>query len=124
MACFATAAAHLEPGGFYVVEVGVPDLRRLPPGDDARVFSHGPGILRLRPLHRPGGPAGDIASLHRDGSGVREVTMPFRFVWPSELDLMGRLAGLSLHDRWADWNRARFTGDSTSHVSVWMKTDH
>ena len=57
-----------------------------------------------------------------DGSGVREVmSTPFRFVWPSELDLMARLAGMSLRDRWADWRRSPFTGESDAHVSVWQK---
>ena len=47
---------------------------------------------------------------------------PFRYVWPSELDLMARLAGMTLRERWSDWNRAPFTNDSTMHVSVWEKT--
>jgi hypothetical protein len=54
-----------------------------------------------------------------DGSGVREFRTPFRYVWPSELDLMAKLAGMSLRDRWAGWDRSPFTGESTSHVSVW-----
>ena len=119
VACFANAAAHLEPGGCFVVEVGVPDLRRLVPGHDAVVFSHAPGYVgydRYTDL------AAQQATSHHvvaDGSGVREVTTPFRYVWPSELDLMARLAGMELRDRWADWDRSPFTGDSTSHVSVW-----
>jgi hypothetical protein len=56
-------------------------------------------------------------------SGVGEFRTPFRYVWPSELDLMARLAGMSLRDRWAGWDRSPFTGESTSHVSVWEKTD-
>ncbi len=123
VACFANAAAHLEPGGHFVIEVGVPDLRRLPPGEDARVFSHAPGYVgydRYTDL------VAQQATSHHfvaDGSGVRELTTPFRYVWPSELDLMARLSGLSLCDRWAGWNRSPFTGESTSHVSVWEKTD-
>ena len=121
VACFANAAAHLEPGGFFVIEVGVPDLRRLPPGEDARVFSHAPGYVgydRYTDL------VAQQATSHHfvaDGSGAREVRTPFRYVWPSELDLMAKLAGLSRRDRWADWNRSAFTGESTSHVSVWQK---
>jgi hypothetical protein len=57
-----------------------------------------------------------------DGSAGREMKTPFRYVWPSELDLMARLAGMALRHRWADWHRAPFTGESTSHVSVWEKT--
>jgi SAM-dependent methyltransferase len=123
VACFANAAAHLEPGGCFVIEVGVPDLRRLPPGEDARVFSHAPGYVgydRYTDL------VAQQATSHHfvaDGSGGREDRTPFRYVWPSELDLMARLAGMSLRDRWADWDRSAFTGESTSHVSVWEKTD-
>jgi SAM-dependent methyltransferase len=121
VACFANAAAHLEPGGRFLIEVGVPDLRRLPPGQDAVVFSHAPGYVgydRYTDLV-----AQQAVSHHffADGSGTRELRTPFRYVWPSELDLMARLAGLSLQDRWAGWDRAPFTGDSTSHVSVWVK---
>lgn len=123
VACFANAAAHLEPGGCFVIEVVVPDLRRLPPGEDARVFTHAKGYVgydRYTDL------VAQQATSHHfvaGTSGVRELTTPFRFVWPSELDLMARLAGLSLCDRWAGWDRSPFTGDSTSHVSIWGKTD-
>jgi SAM-dependent methyltransferase len=123
VACFANAAAHLEPGGTFLIEVGVPDLRRLPPGEDARVFSHSPGYVgydRYTDL------VAQQATSHHftaDGSGVREFKTPFRYVWPSELDLMARLARMSLRDRWAGWDRSSFTRESTSHVSVWEKTD-
>jgi SAM-dependent methyltransferase len=119
VACFANAAAHLEPGGCFVVEVGVPDIRRLVPGHDAVVFSHAPGYVgydRYTDL------VAQQATSHHfvaDDSGAREVTTPFRYVWPSELDLMARLAGMELRHRWADWDRSAFTGESTSHVSVW-----
>ncbi|MGZ6952865.1 MAG: class I SAM-dependent DNA methyltransferase [Acidimicrobiia bacterium] len=121
VACFANAAAHLEPGGTFVIEVGVPRLRLLPPGEDAQVFSHAPGYVgydRYTDL------VAQQATSHHfvaDGSGVRELTTPFRYVWPSELDLMARLAGLVLRDRWAGWDRSPFTDESTSHVSVWEK---
>jgi SAM-dependent methyltransferase len=122
VACFANAAAHLDPGGCFVIEVGVPSLRRLPPGEDARVFAHAPGYVgydRYTDLV-----AQQAVSHHfiAGRSGARELTIPFRYVWPSELDLMAKLAGMSLRDRWADWDRSPFTGDSTSHVSVWEKT--
>ncbi|MEO6317460.1 MAG: class I SAM-dependent methyltransferase [Acidimicrobiales bacterium] len=121
VACFANAAAHLEPGGCFVIEVGVPDLRRLPPGEDARVFSHAPGYVgydRYTDLI-----AQQATSHHfvADASGARELRTPFRFVWPSELELMAQLAGLSLRHRWADWDRSPFTSESPSHVSVWEK---
>jgi SAM-dependent methyltransferase len=119
VACFANAAAHLEPGGYFVIEVGVPDLRRLPPGEDARVFSHAPGYVgydRYIDLvtHQ--------AMSHHFMDGGSEFRTPFRYVWPSELDLMAKLAGMSLCDRWAGWDRSPFIGESTSHVSVWQKT--
>jgi SAM-dependent methyltransferase len=121
VACFANAAAHLEPGGYFVIEVGVPDLRRLPPGEDARVFAHAPGYVgydRYVDLV-----AQQAVSHHfvADGEGVTGSTTPFRYVWPSELDLMARLAGMSLCQRWSDWDQSPFTGDSTSHVSVWRR---
>ncbi|HEX6422609.1 MAG TPA: class I SAM-dependent methyltransferase [Acidimicrobiales bacterium] len=124
VACFANAAAHLEPDGRFVIEVGVPDLRRLPPGEDARVFAHAPGYVgydRYTDL------VAQQATSHHfvaDGTGVREFRTPFRYVWPSELDLMARLAGMTLRDRWAGWDRSPFTGESASHVSVWEKSDH
>jgi SAM-dependent methyltransferase len=123
VACFGNAAAHLEPGGSFLIEVGVPDLRRLPPGEDARVFAHAPGYVgydRYTDL------VAQQATSHHfvaDGSGVRESRTPFRYVWPSELDLMAHIAGMALRDRWAGWDRSPFTGESTSHVSVWEKTD-
>ena len=119
VACFRNAAAHLEPGGYFLVEVGVPDLRMLPPGNDARVFAHAPGYVgydRYTDLVAQQAVSHHFAA---GESGVREFQTPFRYVWPSELDLMAQLAGLSLHARWAGWDRSRFTGDSTSHVSVW-----
>lgn len=118
VACFANAAAHLEPGGCFVIEMVVPDLRRLVPGQDAIVFAHAPGYVGYDDLV-----AQHAVSHHfvADGSGVREVRTPWRYVWPSEFDRMARLAGLELTNRWADWNRSPFTGDSPSHVSVWHK---
>ncbi len=122
-ACFANAAAHLEPGGHFVIEVGVPDLRRLPPGEDARVFAHVPGYVgydRYIDLV-----AQQAMSHHfvADGSGIRESRTLFRYVWPSELDLMAKLAGMSLRHRWSGWDRSPFTGESTSHVSVWVQSN-
>lgn len=121
VACFENAAAHLEPGGRFVVEMVVPDLRRLVPGHDAVVFSHAPGYVGYDRYD-------DLVAQHAvshhfvaDDSGAREVRTPWRYVWPSELDLMARLAGLELTDRWADWDLSPFTGDSRSHVSVWRK---
>jgi SAM-dependent methyltransferase len=123
VACFANAAAHLEPGGFFVIEVGVPDLRRLPPGEDARVFTHSPGYVGY---DRYTDTVAQQAVSHHfvaNASGIGEVTTPFRYVWPAELDLMAQLAGMARRDRWSGWDRSPFTGESTSHVTVWQKTD-
>jgi SAM-dependent methyltransferase len=123
VACFVNAAAHLEPGGYFVIEVGVPDLRRLPLGEDARVFSHAPGYVgydRYIDLVAQQAMSHHFAA---GASGVREFRTPFRYVWPSELDLMAKLAGMSLRERWASWDRSPFTGESASHVSVWEKVD-
>jgi SAM-dependent methyltransferase len=117
--CFANAAAHLAPGGSFVVEVGVPDLRRLVPGSDAVVFACDPGYVGF---DRYVDLVAQQAVSHHfrvAPDGLREVRTPFRYVWPSELDLMARLAGLVLRHRWGAWDRTPFTGESTSHVSVW-----
>jgi SAM-dependent methyltransferase len=122
VACFQNVAAHLEPGGCFVIEVGVPQLQRLPPGETVRAFA-------LTPTHL-GFDEFDVAnqgliSHHyslRDGE-LELVSMPFRYVWPSELDLMARLAGMTLRERWAGWRREPFTSDSTDHVSVWEQPE-
>ena len=121
VACFQNAAAHLEPGGCFVIEVGVPQLQRLPPGETVRAFA-------LTPAHL-GFDEYDVASqglishhyLIEDGK-LEADSLPLRYVWPSELDLMARLAGMTLRERWSGWNREPFTSDSTKHVSVWEKT--
>jgi hypothetical protein len=123
VACFANAAAHLERGGYVLIENGVPDLRRLPPGEDARVFAHAPGYVGYDRYVDLVAQQAVSHHFHAYSSGIREFKSPWRYVWPSELDLMAKLAGMSLRDRWAGWDRSPFTGDSTSHVSVWEKTD-
>jgi SAM-dependent methyltransferase len=121
VACFANAGAHLEPGGVFLVEVGVPDLRRVPPGEDSRVFAHSPGYVGYD--HYIDFVTQQAVSHHfsADGNALGEMTTPFRYVWPSELDLMAKLAGMTLRHRWSGWERSFFTGDSRTHVSVWEK---
>jgi SAM-dependent methyltransferase len=120
VACFQNAADHLEPGGCFVIEVGVPGLRRLPPGETFLVFAAGEthwGFDEYDVVDQ------GLVSHHfflRDGQIVKR-SIPFRYVWPAELDLMARLAGMSLRDRWSDWRREPFTGESRKHVSVWEK---
>jgi SAM-dependent methyltransferase len=119
--CFRNAAAHLEPGGCFVIEVGVPALQRLPPGETVRAFTVSPTRLGFDEYDI----AAQILYSHHywvvDGR-LETFSAPFRYVWPSELDLMARLAGMALRERWSGWKREPFTSDSTTHVSVWEKT--
>ena len=119
--CFQNVAAHLEPGGCFVIEVGLPDLQRLPFGET------------IRPFHlsetRLGFDTYDVAnqglvSHHytRDPDGRFAYSWgPFRYVWPSELDLMARLAGLTPRERWSGWKQEPFTSVSEKLVGVWEK---
>jgi hypothetical protein len=120
VACFENAAAHLEPGGCFVIEVGVPALRSLPPGETLQAFEAGPtkvGVDEFDVLSQ-----GLVSHHYEVVDGQLEVfSTPFRYVWPSELDLMARIAGLTLRERWSGWRRERFTSESTRHVSVWEK---
>jgi len=120
IACFQNAAAHLEPNGCFVVEVLVPRLQRLPPGETFQPFAVEPTHLGFDEYDvvRQG-----LISHHYwiDGDKVEVFSPPFRYVWPSELDLMARLAGMTLRERWAGWKREPFTADSDKHVSVWEK---
>jgi len=123
LAVFANAAGHLAPGGCFVVEVIVPQLRRVPPGETARVFTMDPDHVGIETFDDV---AAQIAwSHHWIEAGGRLVrhSAPYRYVWPSELDLMARIAGLRLRDRWAGWDRAPFASDSQSQVAVFEKDD-
>jgi SAM-dependent methyltransferase len=120
VACFRNVAAHLQPGGCFVIEVGVPSLRRLPPGETIHAFHVSEtrwGIDEFD-VARQG-----LTSHHFvvvDGK-LEQVSVPFRYVWPAELDLMAELAGMSLRERWSDWKREPFTSESEKHISVWEK---
>jgi SAM-dependent methyltransferase len=121
VACFQNVAAHLEDGGCFVIEVGVPALQRLPPGDTVRAFDVTSTHLGFDEYEIAS--QGLISHHYSAVDGKLEVvSMPFRYVWPSELDLMARLAGMTLRERWSGWKREPFTSDSTSHVSVWERT--
>jgi SAM-dependent methyltransferase len=119
--CFCNVARHLDPGGRFVIELEVPQLQRLPPGETVRAFAVSPTRLGIDEL--------DVATQRgvshhywvADGQGG-VFSMPYRYVLASELDLMARIAGMSLRERWGAWDRAPFTSDSTKHVSVWEKT--
>jgi SAM-dependent methyltransferase len=120
VACFANVAAHLEPGGCFVIETGVPELRWLPPGETIRAFQLDPDHWGIDEYHVAEQRLTSHHVEYVDGRAER-VSIPFRYAWPAELDLMARLAGMRLRDRWSDWDRAPFTSDSRKHVSVWEK---
>ncbi|MEV5885812.1 class I SAM-dependent methyltransferase [Streptomyces sp. NPDC052020] len=117
--CFRNAARHLTPGGRFVVELWVPELRTLPPGRTATVWRSDPGYIGLDTY--------DVLRqhvvshhFHFDGTGqARLFRSPHRYIWPAELDLMARLAGFERESRHADWAGAPFTAESRSHVSVY-----
>jgi SAM-dependent methyltransferase len=120
VACFRNVAAHLEPNGCFVIEVGIPDLRRLPPGQTVVPFHVSPTRWAFDVY--------DVATQAMSSNYVEVVdgrgqytSIPFRFVWPAELDLMAQLAGLQLRERWAGWKREPFTSESRQHVSIWEK---
>jgi SAM-dependent methyltransferase len=120
VACFENVAAHLEPGGCFVIEVVIPDLQRLPPGETFRPFKVTATRLGFDEYDVV---AQGLISHHYSVVGGRlDVwSIPFRYVWPAELDLMARLAGMTLRNRFGGWNREPFTDESTKHVSVWEK---
>ena len=120
VACFRNVAAHLAPGGCFVVEVTVPDLRRLPPGQNVVPLQVGP--------HRWAYDIYDVATQAMSSNDVQMVdgrgahrSIPFRYVWPAELDLMAEIAGLRPSERWDGWTREPFISESRQHVSVWRK---
>ena len=125
--CFQNAARHLAPGGRFVIELWVPQLRSLPPGHGGTVEVSQPGYLLVDTY--------DVLRQHvishhvrfgPDLSDSREARIgrtPHRYIWPSELDLMARIAGFELESRWADWDRSDFTAESRSHVSVYRLSE-
>jgi SAM-dependent methyltransferase len=126
--CFQNAARHLAPGGCFVVELWVPQLRSLSPGHSGTVEVSRPGyllvdtydVLRQQVVSHHVRFSDDLAA----GRDAQIGRTPHRYIWPSELDLMARLAGFALESRWADWDRSDFTADSRSHVSVYRLTSN
>ncbi len=120
VACFRNVAAHLEPGGCFVIEVGVPGLRRLPPGETLRAFHLSEtrwGIDEYDVATQ------GLTSHHFEivDGRLERLSIPFRYTWPAEFDLMAQLAGMGLRERWAGWKREPFTSESRMHVSVWAR---
>jgi len=118
--CFLNVAAHLQPGGRFVIEVLVPPWQRLPRGESLIVFERTPMHVGIDEI--------DVASQQSfshhlwfiDGE-TKSFSPPFRYVWPAELDLMARIAGMKLAQRWSSWKREPFTSESDRHISVWEK---
>jgi SAM-dependent methyltransferase len=118
VACFENVAAHLQPGGRFVVEIMLPELQRLPRGETFLPFEVSPGHLGFDEydLANQG-----LISHHYYPAEGDYTTFPGRYAWPAELDLMARLAGMTLRERWSGWQREPFTTESTKHVSIWEK---
>jgi SAM-dependent methyltransferase len=120
VACFCNAAAHLDPGGHFLIEVFVPALRRLPMGETLVPFDVSDDHIGVDEYDVV---SQTLTSHHHWVShrGAEIHHSPHRYAWPAEYDLMARIAGLTLQERWSDWDRTPFTADSTAHVSVWQK---
>ena len=120
VACFRNAAAHLEPGGCFLIEVMVPQLQRLPPGETFQVFHGSEDYWGIDEVDV----ATQTATSHHieivDGRAER-FSIPFRHAWPAEYDLMAQLAGMRLRERWGGWRREPYTGESRAHVSIWER---
>jgi SAM-dependent methyltransferase len=120
VACFQNASSHLEPGGCFVIELMVPRLQRLPPGERFQPFDVSPNHLGFDEIDVATQSGASYHYWVTDGRLETFVT-PYRYAWPAELDLMARLAGMRLRERWGGWHREPFDANSTNHVSVWEK---
>lgn len=121
VACFLNAAFHLVPGGYFIIEVGIPALRRLPPGERVRAFTISQSRFGFDEYTNF---INQIVYSHHyriESGKLHSFSAPFRFVWPSELDLIAKFANMTLIERWAGWDREPFTEESRSHISVWQK---
>lgn len=121
--CFRNVAAHLEPGGRFVIENYIPALQRLPPGETVHLFVATPSHVGFEDYNL----TEQIAISHHFWvieDRLTTFSSPHRYVWPSELDLMARMAGMTLRERWSDWHRTPFTSESRNHISVWEKSPH
>lgn len=123
IACFENARRHLSPGGRFVIELWVPDLRRMPPGVGAAIFATEPGYIGLDTYDT----LNQIVVSHHfrfgEGNEAKLFRSPHRYAWPPELDLMAQLTGFTLESRAADWTGAPFTAESRSHISVYRLVD-
>jgi len=123
IACFQNAAAHLQPGGHFVIEVGVPRLRDLPPGETIHVYRDEESQRDYDEYDIANqGLTSHHLTLEENGEW-EHWSLPFRYVWPAELDLMAKLSGLKPHERYSDWNQEPFTSDSENLIAIWKKPD-
>lgn len=122
--CIRNAARHLAPGGRFVVELWVPELRKLPPGQQATVWHSEPGAIGLDVYDVPRQHVVSHPLTFDESGPARVFRSPHRYLWPAELDLMARLAGFELETRDADWAGTEFTAESRSHVSVYRIPPH
>ena len=121
MACFQNAAAHLEPGGCFVIEVGMPDLQRLPPGETVRPVRRERRACRAS-TSTTSRARGWSRTTSRSADGEwRALLGPVPLRLARRARPHGRLAGMRLRERWADWDREPYTSESRSHVSVWER---
>lgn len=118
---FRNAARHLATGGRFVIELGVPGVRRLPPGQTAVPFHIGERHLGFDTYDLATQQSRSHHYTRQSDGTFRYGVGNFRYVWPAECDLMAQLAGMTLEQRIADWGGSEFTGESESHVSVWRK---
>jgi SAM-dependent methyltransferase len=117
VACFQNVAAHLDPGGCFVIEVGLPDLK----GEKLRIFDFSDKHIGIDEYDIAN--QGLVSHHYTNRDGTFEYSSgPFRYVWPSELDLMARLAGMTPRERWSGWKREPFTSESTKLVAVWERS--
>jgi SAM-dependent methyltransferase len=119
--CFRNAARHLRPGGKFLIELWVPDLRKLPPGETAVLFDETDDHVGYDTYDTASQLCASHHFFREEGENFRRSIGHFRFTWPSECDLMAQLAGLEFEDRFGDWDRRPFTDQSAKHVTIWRR---
>ncbi len=120
--CFRNAAHHLAPGGRFVIELAIPNLRSFPPGAPALAFDVSERHVGFDTLDTAT-QRGVSTHFFTVGDRIIRFDSPYRYAWPSELDLMAEIAGLTFVERWGDWDRSPFTSASTKHISVWQRPE-